>query len=204
MYDELTQNTRELLNINETVQRNAQEIARLTQELLIFRKELEQKDKIIYDLRIILEEKRQLLAELEATLAEREAEAERLRALIAEKDAQIRELERQLEEANQKPPTPEPIVVEVEEKVEAQIEIQDDVDAMLAQYISGCLVPIKKVGGGYYMFGIKKIYAKIMNGKLVIRVGGGYMNIEKFIKTYADQELIKVNKRRQQGLDIFT
>ena len=54
------------------------------------------------------------------------------------------------------------------------------------------------------MFGTKKIYAKIMNGKLVIRVGGGYMNIEEFIKTYADQELIKVNKRRQQGLDIFT
>ena len=43
-----------------------------------------------------------------------------------------------------------------------------------------------------------------MNDKLVIRVGGGYMNIEEFIKTYADQELIKVNKRRQQGLDIFT
>ena len=30
------------------------------------------------------------------------------------------------------------------------------------------------------------------------------MNIEEFIKTYADSELIKVNKRRQQGLDIFT
>ena len=28
-----------------------------------------------------------------------------------------------------------------------------------------------------------------MNGKLVIRVGGGYMVIEEFIATYADQEI---------------
>ena len=142
-----------------------------------------------------------LIKELEKTLSERDAEVERLRALAAEKEDYIKELERQLAEMRAKPPTPEPIV---EEKIEPLIEIQDDVDAMLAQYISGCPVPIKRLGGGYYMFGTKKIYAKIMNGKLVIRVGGGYMNIEEFIKTYADQELIKVNKRRQQGLDIFT
>jgi chromosome segregation ATPase len=215
LYDELVVNTRELLNINETVQRNAHEIAILTQELSILRKELEQKDKIIYDLRIILEQKRQeieqlrleieekkqLILDLEATLREREDEADRLRALITERDAQIAELERQLAEQNAKPPTPEPII---EEKVEQVIEIEDDVDAMLAQYIQGCPVPIKRLGNGFYMFGTKKIFAKIMNGKLVIRVGGGYMDITEFIKNYADAELIKVNKRREQGLDIFT
>jgi len=31
-----------------------------------------------------------------------------------------------------------------------------------------------------------------LNGKLVIRVGGGYMVIEEFISTYAEKELIKV------------
>ena len=216
LYDELVVNTRELLTINETVQKNAQEISRFTQELSILRKELEQKDKIIYDLKIILEQKRreiealkqevedkkQLIQDLEATLREREEEANRLRTLIAQKDAQIDDLEKQLEEQNAKPPTPEPII---EEKVEEpQIPIEDDVDAMLAQYIQGCPVPIKRLGGGYYMFGTKKIYAKIMNGKLVIRVGGGYMDITEFIKNYADAELIKCQKRRDQGLDIFT
>ncbi|CAI2359474.1 unnamed protein product [Moneuplotes crassus] len=204
LYDDLVSNTRELLAINDTIQKNAQEIARLTQELSILRKELEQKEKIIYDLRIILEEKRREIEELEVTLKERELEAERLRQLIAEKDAQIRELEEQVAAMNAKPPTPEP--VEEEPPEVPQIEITDDVDAMLAQYINiaGCPVPIKRLGGGYYMFGTKKIYAKILNGQLVVRVGGGYMNIEEFIKCYADQELIKVNKRRQQGLDIFT
>jgi hypothetical protein len=31
-----------------------------------------------------------------------------------------------------------------------------------------------------------------MNGKLVIRVGGGFMIIEEFIAAYADQEINKI------------
>lgn len=70
----------------------------------------------------------------------------------------------------------------------------DILDEMLGQYInkSGCPVPIKKLGDGYYLFGTRKIYAKILNGKLVIRVGGGYMVIEEFISTYAEKELVKM------------
>jgi len=64
----------------------------------------------------------------------------------------------------------------------------DLVDELLAKYINmtQCPVPIKRLGNGYYLFGSKKIFAKIMNGKLVIRVGGGFMVIEEFIATYAD------------------
>jgi TfoX/Sxy family transcriptional regulator of competence genes len=45
-------------------------------------------------------------------------------------------------------------------------------------------LPIKRLGGGYYMFGTKKIFCKIINGKLVVRVGGGYMGMEEFIMQY--------------------
>ena len=57
---------------------------------------------------------------------------------------------------------------------------------MLGDWINrnGCPVPIKRLGGGYYMFGSKKIYAKIMNGNLVVRVGGGYMSIDEFMFYY--------------------
>ena len=41
------------------------------------------------------------------------------------------------------------------------------------------------------MFGTKKIMAKIINGKLVIRVGGGYMSVEVFIEQYGRMELMK-------------
>ena len=49
-----------------------------------------------------------------------------------------------------------------------------------------CRVPIKRLGDGNYMFGTRKIYAKIMNGKLVIRVGGGFMVIDEFINSYSE------------------
>ena len=41
------------------------------------------------------------------------------------------------------------------------------------------------------MFGEKKIYAKIINGKLIIRVGGGYMNIDEFMQHYGMMELAR-------------
>ena len=70
MYDQLSKNTRELLDIDNTIQRNSQEIARLVQEFGILRKELEQKDKIIYDLRIILERLRSEIAQLKQLIEE--------------------------------------------------------------------------------------------------------------------------------------
>jgi hypothetical protein len=42
------------------------------------------------------------------------------------------------------------------------------------------------------MFGSRKIFAKIMNDKLVVRVGGGYMRIDEFLATYGQQELDKL------------
>jgi len=67
---------------------------------------------------------------------------------------------------------------------------------MLSHYINqaNCPVPIRKLGNGFYLFGTKKIFAKILNGKLVIRVGGGFMVIEEFIATYADVEMNKISK----------
>ena len=44
------------------------------------------------------------------------------------------------------------------------------------------------------MFGTKKILAKIINGRLVIRVGGGYMNAEEFIDQYGKIEMMKLMK----------
>lgn len=48
------------------------------------------------------------------------------------------------------------------------------------------------------MFGTKKVYAKILNNKLVIRVGGGYMVIGEFIITYQEAELKKVDNLPQE------
>lgn len=44
------------------------------------------------------------------------------------------------------------------------------------------------------MFGTKKILAKIMHNKLVVRVGGGFMGIDEFINTYGEIELNKLKR----------
>lgn len=78
----------------------------------------------------------------------------------------------------------------------------DLIDQMLSHYVNqaNCPVPIRKIGNGFYLFGTKKIYAKILNGKLVIRVGGGFMIIEEFIATYADTEMNKISKMSDDQL----
>lgn len=70
----------------------------------------------------------------------------------------------------------------------------DEVDEMLAKYLQDCPVPVRRLGGGFYLFGTRKIYAKIMNGRLVVRVGGGYMFISEFITSYSDPEIAKLTK----------
>lgn len=72
----------------------------------------------------------------------------------------------------------------------------DNVDEMLANVlnIKNCEIPISRISEGWYMFGSKKIYTKIMNNKLVCRVGGGFMNMDEFISTYAESERLKLER----------
>ena len=70
----------------------------------------------------------------------------------------------------------------------------DVVDEMFAGYLNKAKVDVEvqRTSAGNYLFGTKKIIAKIINGKLVIRVGGGYMNAEEFIEQYGEIEVMKM------------
>lgn len=77
----------------------------------------------------------------------------------------------------------------------------DIVDELLAKYINSMeiSVPIRRLGDGFYLFGTRRIYAKVLNNKLVVRVGGGYMSFTEFIDTYALAELKKINELQATG-----
>jgi len=62
----------------------------------------------------------------------------------------------------------------------------DKIDERMAIYINNFEldVPVQRIAEGQYMFGTRKIMGKIMNDKLVIRVGGGFMLIDEFLATY--------------------
>ena len=146
----------------------------------------------ITEVRTRITECNTLIAELEEQLRQLNLRIEELLRLIAEKDSEIDELNRIL---NERLARIAELQSQLDIKVSAYKAVKGDlVDEMLAKYIQNCPVPVKRLGGGFYLFGLRKIYAKIMNGKLVIRVGGGYMVIEKFIETYADQELAKLER----------
>lgn len=57
-------------------------------------------------------------------------------------------------------------------------------------------MPAKRLGGGYYTLGSKKIYCKILNSRLVVRVGGGYMQIEDFLDQYGQVEADKYSMQQ--------
>jgi hypothetical protein len=79
----------------------------------------------------------------------------------------------------------------------------DLVDELFADYINklNCPVPITRLGNNQYTFGTRKIFAKVINGKLVIRVGGGYMGIEEFMMYYGEQELTRLQKQEGWAID---
>ena len=143
-----------------------------------------------------LEEEKEVLvdrvSELEALIQKRSEEINEMESYLADKERVIQQMESYLKSMGQTQPQ---TTATLAPKFKGDL-----LDEMIGQYITqaNCPVPIKKLGNGYYIFGTRKIYAKILNGKLVIRVGGGYMIIEEFINTYAEQELNKINKIQEQ------
>lgn len=76
----------------------------------------------------------------------------------------------------------------------------DAVDEMFAGYLNKAklTIEVQRISASNYMFGTKKILAKIINGRLVIRVGGGYMNAEEFIEQYGKIEMMKIMKMEEK------
>ncbi len=158
-----------------------QEIDSLKGEIRQLNEEIETLTKEIEELDLVIEK-------LEAQIDEKQRELNELDAQLQAKCAHVNQLEKQLGKAQTK----------------YKVKRGDQIDEMLAEYLTlaQCPIPIRRLGDGFYMFGSRKIYAKIINGKLVIRVGGGYMVIEKFIETYAEAEMDKLTRiAKQQGLD---
>ena len=77
----------------------------------------------------------------------------------------------------------------------------DAVDEMFAGYLNKAklTIEVQRISASNYMFGTKKILAKIINGRLVIRVGGGYMNAEEFIEQYGKIEIMKLMREQEQN-----
>ena len=80
----------------------------------------------------------------------------------------------------------------------------DEVDMALADYLNNIADKSKlqvmfiRLNPGVYSFGSKKVCIKVDNGKINIRVGGGYLRIEEFLEKYTTVEL---EKSLREGID---
>lgn len=99
--------------------------------------------------------------------------------------------------------TPPPPPKKEKPKPEFKPVTGDEIDEILSKILRemGCTVPVRRLGEGYYIFGTRKIYCKILNGQVMVRVGGGYMGIVEFVDTYGDVELNKLEKAYEKGID---
>lgn len=163
----------------------------------------------INTLKNLLEEKKRIIAQLERDIQLAIEEIERLKKIIEDLDRRIELLTEQIRQRDNEIAQLERDLYARDARIRQLVEMLgkkepvevsykyvkgDLVDEMLAKYLIDCPVPVKRLGGGFYLFGTKKIYAKIMNEKLVVRVGGGYMFISEFITSYSEPEIIKLTK----------
>jgi hypothetical protein len=74
------------------------------------------------------------------------------------------------------PVPPPPKVIKVPKKFE------DEVDRMLFEFLEmkKSEILIRKISPNNYIFGTKRIFAKISNGQCLIRVGGGFADVSRF------------------------
>jgi len=213
--EELSEQVKKLLDLNFVIQKNSEQIAIQKQEMEFLKKEIEQKSKLVGDLEYEIEQRRNMIIDLREEIAEKNLiideleqprdEIETIEMLIKEKDEIIRELENQIRNRSSRSKATIKETIRVETSTHFSPDSSDKVDVLFAEHLNEvhCPVPIKKLSDGNYIFGTKKIYAKVLNGNLMIRVGGGYMSIEEFIQAYGQSELEKIESRRARGLGTF-
>lgn len=153
------------------------------------------------------------ITELEQELQDADAEYQDFHDDLQRKDGRIIELQDQVqtmaeekarlqaEEMEKRKREEEEMRNRPKDRLKYQPVKGDKVDEKMAAYINNfdLDVPLQRLGDGQYIFGQRKIFAKMQNDKLVIRVGGGYMLIDEFLETYGQQELDKINGKAPQG-----
>ena len=79
----------------------------------------------------------------------------------------------------------------------------DEIDELFAKHINDAQLdlPVKRISAGKYLFGTRNIIAKIVNGKLLIRVGGGFMSAQEFIEQYGRMEMLKIMHQKDPTFD---
>ena len=210
LFAAMLESLREIGRTNESVICAEEEIARLKNNMDFVRRDALQKKRMLDDHKKLINELKQEMCDIDEELGARDARISQLQDQVRNKDGELQDLEDLILHKDRIIEQMQIEIVEVEEqrkrdheerkKKDLEDAIQkanqprkpyvavrgDPIDEMMTKYINECpyFVPVERLAEGNYLFGNKKVFAKIMNGKLIIRVGGGYMVIEEFLKHF--------------------
>lgn len=93
-------------------------------------------------------------------------------------------------------------ILELKQKVAVYVPVKSDIiDKKIAEFVNSYPVPSKlkvmftRESEGVYTFGTKKVTIKVIEDRINIRVGGGYLSIEEFLDQYTPLEVEKLERK---------
>jgi len=116
---------------------------------------------------------------------EREQQEACLQSLLEENQS----LKDQLEAVRTEQEESERLLTETVSKLPAP-RSSDLIDQLLRDYMHSHHIknPFVRLAEGLYNFGTKKVSVTVKNGSIIVRVGGGYMFLEEFLRLYVPKE----------------
>lgn len=122
---------------------------------------------------------------LNQSFLQQERISKKFRGIIAEKDMELEALRDAVKQIK----IDNPIYVPLE---------ADFIDEALGKYLNerdgNMLVTFVREAYGVYWYGTKKVMISVERGKVIVKVGGGYMPISVFIDNYMESEVEKQGK----------
>ena len=94
------------------------------------------------------------------------------------------------------------MIIELKDKSAVYVAVSDDyVDRKIAEFINASNDPQRltklflREREGVYQFGSKRVYVKMEGDKVFIRVGGGFLSLDEFLRINIPIELEKMAQR---------
>ena len=93
-------------------------------------------------------------------------------------------------------------IIDLKSRIAVYIPVKGcDVDKKLAEYINNypdrqkLKIMFMRESAGVYEFGSSRVHVKVERGKILIKVGGGFMSIDEFLDQYTPVELEKLERK---------
>ncbi|OMJ90976.1 hypothetical protein SteCoe_6544 [Stentor coeruleus] len=111
---------------------------------------------------------------------------EKVKSIVSEKEMEVEAMRTAVHEIKNSNPVYFPVG-------------DDIIDQAIADYFNSrddvLIVPFVRESYGVYLYGSKRVMVNIERGKLIVKVGGGFLPIEVFIDNYTDVELDKYDNK---------